>query len=341
MKNYYLVLIAILLIASVSFLGCQRNDESDEDDWGGDGLCDACLDASPDMDQISLDIPGEDQTKGTYDTQSVLEAGDPNFYMDTRNISDSLNFWIRGHLGFMDEILSYPPSGNDGEYCFWGPFIPSGLHPVEVLFKMRQSISVNNSFDYTWQERLKNTEDPWQDIWGGDIVPATETAHRGVGNLYIDYTTAKQLDPASLPTGLMEVEYDTYSDGRQIDITFTDFAFNDFDIPTDATYSYHNHTDNAGEFEFAISADLFGGTEAELLSYTTQWISTGSGVSIQTVSGGDMDEDNSFASPIDRVEGKQCWDDLFDVFFYSQIAYLEDSTEVELKNVGDESACQD
>lgn len=337
MKTYLFVSIAILVALTLAMVACAPRDEEDEDDWGGDGLCDACRDAAPDPEDLDIDIPGDDENGG--DTKGAVgELAE--YYNDTVDISRALNFWILGHLGWLDEILSFPPSEHEGEYCIWGPFIPSGLSPVEVQFKMKR-VSVT-TFDYYWQERPKNTENEWSDVWGGDIVPATDTARRGIGNLFIDYTLAKQLDPTIDTTGVINVEYDTYSDGRQIDITFDQFSFTEYEAPANASYRYHNHADNTGEFTFVLFADLgTGGPSADLetFSYETQWLGSGAGDCTLTISGGDINEDTSHGSPLQRVEGYECWSSQFLRTYFKETAFLADGTEVLLSEEGSAGQC--
>ena len=334
MKYPLLFIFVPLLSALLLFSGCvpEKEDESTGYKYDDDGLCDACLNSAPDPDDLSIDIP-EDETKSKSKGEMAV------YYHATVDMSRALNYWILAHLGWLDEILSYPPSNYDGEYCIWGPFIPSGLSPVEVKFLMRRSLANADSFDYYWKERPKNTTDEWTDIWGGDIVPSTTTARRGVGTLAIDYTAAYELDPTINATGLMLVNYDTYSDGRQIDITFDDWAFewDGLELPIDAQYHYHNHADNTGEFEFTYFADfpMTGqNCSGAMETYTllTEWLSSGQGASYVTISGGDFGdcEPEGFGSNVDSIVAYECWNDTFDRTYFEEKLILTNGTEIEL-----------
>lgn len=343
--KYSFFMIALSILAVLMILsGCfpEEKDESTGAKLDDDGLCDACLNSAPDPDDLSIDIPeSDDKTKSKGDMAEL--------YNVTVDMSRALNYWILAHLGWLDEILSYPPSNFDGEYCIWGPFIPSGLSPVEVQFLMRQSLQNANSFDYYWKERPKNTSDEWSDVWGGDIVPSTTTARRGIGNLFIDYTTARELDPTIDATGMLNVQYDTYTDGRQIDISFDNWQFewDDLTLPLDAEYHYHNHADNTGEFEFTYFADFpMAGQNCsgalETFSLLTEWLSSGQGASYATINGGDFGscEPEGFGSKVDYIRSYECWNDAFERTYFEEKLILTDGSEVYMTQPeGDPSSC--
>ena len=307
-------------------------------------LCDACLNAAPDATSLEIRIPGDEESD--INTMALGELA--FFYTQTRQMSDDTNFWILGTLGWLDEILTYPPTEHSGGYCIWGPFIPSGLSPVEQRFRMQQ----NSETDYTyfWEERPKNTEDEWTMIWGGAIEPATDTARRGIGQLNIDFTAAYALDPALQQEGQIEVDYDTYTDGRRIDITFIDFMDlrpGQMTEPMDAAYHYHNRADNSGEFDFSFLADVhqeeWGETypELETLTYATQWLPSGAGGCTCTVTGGDLSAPDypGLTAPLEEIVETECWNELFLRTYYVAVFKLEDGTEVTMDEEGDPTDC--
>jgi hypothetical protein len=335
------VVLFVLMAIPLLLVACGQSDD-ESDDWGGDGLCDACLDAAPNPEDLTLTIPGDDEV-AAKSTGGLGQMA--TLYHDTVDISRSLNYHITAHLGFLDEILSYPPSARVGQYCIWGPFIDNGLSPVETQFKMRQASAT--TFDYYWQQRPKNTTVDFVDIWYGDIEPSTTTNRRGIGTLFLDYTLAQQLDPTLDPTGQMEVAYDTFTDdARAIDITFTDFSFNAYDMPTDAAYHYLNNGDNSGDFEFSIQMNIHSDAEnlpeLENFAYLTQWQGTGSGVSTVTISGGDIDATEWPVSPgtyMAQLQQFECWNDDFERTYYEETLFLDDGSDVEIESEGDPSTC--
>ncbi|MBZ0270618.1 hypothetical protein K8I61_01165 [bacterium] len=276
-------------------------------------LCDQCLEASPEPESLDISLPGDDKI-------GALAVGDlATLYDQTVDITRGLNFWILGHLSFLDEILSYPPSSGDEDTCVWGPFIPSGLSPVEARFVMTKLSP--EEFVYSWDERLKNTDGEFKPVWGGEITPSTDTARRGVGNLFIDFTTAQELDPTWDASGILNVTYDTYTDGRKIDIDFSEFQPEDAEYAVDAEYRYHNHADNSGEFRFTYFADIDisddpAKDELEVINQETFWLGTGEGYSTQTVSGGDITGTTFGPVTLDRWEIHECWDETFRRVFY-------------------------
>ena len=349
--KYRLILIISIFALSLLAFSCGGNDEDDETvDYGGDGLCDACMDAAPDPSFLQLTVPGyeENSEKSKAFSPCEDELGEMAcYYHDTVDICRALNYFALGYLSVIDELLSYWPTSHDGEYCIWGPFTDPYTPPTPSVARFmmrRQSATV---FDYYWQERPKDStsDDDWQDIWNGDIVPSTSTSRRGIGSMMIDHTTAKELDPTRNSSGLVEVQYDTFTgDARAIDITFTDFAFDEFTMPTDATYHYYNDSSDDGEFVFSIDMEFYGGTVPETWTYETLWEGNGSGVATVTIDGGDLDTaewpETGSGVYIDKFVGIECWGDDFARTYYEQKLHLSDATVIDLEDPqGDPSTC--
>lgn len=335
-------LLAILGMATVAayFSACFQEPEGGS--FGLEAvnteLCDACLKAAPDPDSLEVTIPEADGKAGRGDWPKSLGQL-PVYYDLTVDISRGLNHWILGQLGFLDEILTYPPTQSDDNTCTWGPFIPSGLSPVEAQFEMTQ-VS-DTQFDYTWSHRPKNTDGEFTAVWGGEITPATDTARRGVGNLYMDFTALQGLDPTWDASGRFDVDYDTYTDGRRIDIEFTDFVGEDSGYPSTGTYHYHNHADNSGEFSYIFDVEIDGGnsSEPERASVVTQWEPTGAGTSEFAASGGDIGSDDTFGSNVTEIGGLECWDELFGRTYYRIEVRFESGDPLKLEEEGSEGDC--
>ncbi|MCZ7586596.1 MAG: hypothetical protein M5R36_26480 [Deltaproteobacteria bacterium] len=343
MKKLWTILLAAALGLG-AFAACGfETDTNDDLVWTrSSALCNECLERAPEPDSLAITIPENDKS---YSYAKAL--GDLAEYYDfTVDISRGLNNWILGMLSTLDEILSYPPTDHDADTCIWGPFIPNGLSPVEVRFSMTK-IS-DTEFEYVWDQRLKNTDNAFQAVWGGMIQPSTDTARRGIGNLFIDWTTAHDLDPTWDVTGRMDVEYDTYTDGRQIDIVFTDFQ-NERDLfPTNATYHYHNRLDNSGEFLFEYAADAYwdflggtpGQTELETITQKTLWHGDGEGVSVFSMRDGDVTGRNLYGDfTMDEIEGYECWNDVFERTYFRASVISTDGEKLTLDEEGVETDC--
>ncbi len=331
---------------------CGNCDEDDEDtvDYGGDGLCDACNDAAPDPSSLQLTVPGYDEndSKSKNFSPCADAIGEMAcYYNDTVDICRALNYWALGYLSVLDEMLSYPPTEIDGEYCVWGPFTDPYTPPTPSVAKFMMKRQSTTTFDYYWKERPKDStsDDDWQDIWRGEIVPSTSTARRGLGSLWIDHTTAKELDPTRNSSGIVEIEYDTYTgDAREIDITFTGFTFDEFSMATDAQYHYYNDAADDGEFDFNIELDFMGATIPETWTYETQWMGSGAGVATVTIDGGDLDTvewpEVGSGVFINKFVGIECWGDDFARSYFEQKLYLSDSTTVDIETPqGNSSTC--
>jgi len=334
--------VLLVLLALLFIVQCEWPEEDDEAEPLP--LCDECLDAAPDEGSLTIRIPGDDNED--YVTQTVGDLAE--FYTDTRQISRDLNFWILGTLGWLDEILTVPPTENEDGFCVWGPFIPEGLSPVEARFRMQRHSA--DDYDYFWEERPKNTNDDWWQTWGGSITPATSTARRGIGNLTIDFDAARELDPTRQEAGTMDVDYDTISDGRRIDISFSQFQDlrpDHMDEPMDADYHYHNRADNSGEFEFVFFLDIhqddWGDAypEKETVTTLTQWQTDGAGGATRVVEGGDLAqvEVEGFTIPLDRIDQVECWDAQFARTYYRMDFVFTDGQTATIEEEGDPETC--
>jgi len=336
MKMHLVIFLAFALLLAA----CEPRDETSEPL----PLCDECLQAMPDSESLRISIPGDDSGESTTQTIGDLAT----FYTDTRQMSDDVNFWILGILGSLDEMLSYPPTAHEDGFCVWGPFVPSGLSPVEMRFRMRQHS--DSDYDYFWEERPKNTPDDWTVVWSGAVTPSTTTARRGVGNIDADFGAMLALDPTLQQDGKMLVDYDTYTDGRRIDITFEDFMDlrpGQMAEPTNAVYHYWNRADNSGEFDFSFAADLhhdqYGDAYPALedIVFQTQWLADGTGVSTRTVSGGDMVEapHEGLPAPLQEVDEKECWDELFRRTYYQSVFKFSDGESAIFAEEGNADDC--
>jgi hypothetical protein len=326
-----------LIALIVTTAGCWKMPEIDDDGTSvNTSLCNACLNAAPDMNALEITIPENDKSV-------PLDVGDlAEYYTFTVQVSRDLNSWILGTLSSLDEILSYPPTQSYDDTCVWGPFIPDGLSPVEMRFSMTKNSETD--YEYLWDERLKNTDDEFTPAWGGHITPATDTARRGIGTLFIDYSALQVLDPTWDVSGRIDVDYDTYTDGRRIDVVFDQFVTEDEDYPIDADYHYHNHLDNSGEFSFEYQMDFpIEGAEdtgaLETALQETQWHEDGEGLSEVTISGGDVTGQQILGITVDNINGYECWNDIFQRTYYRMKIVGQDGDETVIDEEGDSQDC--
>lgn len=332
MKIRVVILFLTAFIFALVAFSCGEDEDDESKDYGGDGLCDACLGAAPDMTYLQITVPG-------YTEQDTKALGDMAEYYDmTVDVCRGLNNWVLGYLGIIDEILSYPPTSHDSQYCIWGPFTDPYTPPTSSVsrFMMRQQST--SLYDYYYQERPKDStsDDDWQNVWEGDIEPSTSTSRRGVGNMFIDHTLAQQLDPTRDSSGQVEVEYDTFTnDARAIDITFTNFAFDDNDTPFTGTYHYYNDANDDGEFQFILQMDFddpeseFSGGALETWSFTTTWVGSGRGEAEVTIGDGDITGAPWQSGTVDHFLTHECWNDNFARVYLAYKLILDDGTELE------------
>ena len=340
-----MLLFSILALAAfaIGLVACGSDNEDKEADFGGmSPYCEACANAAPDPDSLEMDIPGEDENEKKVDVLTIGQL--PIFYDMTVDISRVVNHYVLMHLGMLDEILSWPVTENADGYCVWGPWIENGLSPVETRFRM---IKVeDNHFEYMWEQRPKNTEEEFQKVWYGEIFATVGTNRRGTGSMTIDYDTASLLDPTIDASGVVDVVYDTVTDGREIQVTFNDFDGEGTGVLTNGTYYYHNHLDNHGSFQYEYLDDihkwmfLTNQPEAETVQVETLWQTDGAGISTSYIDGGDIGETAWFdGKTVDHVEALECWDSDFGRTYYRFQLYLQDGSDQALEEEGDEATC--
>ena len=338
------VFVVSVFLAAMLFLGCGTDDSEDEDNGtdgddnnnggggGGDNdYWDEYRDALPDEASMTLTVPGMDKKSKSKALDELA-----TFYDATVDVARDVNGYILLLLGHIDEITSYPPTSESGATMSWGPWTDpyTPPTPVEMLFEMTETAT--DTFDYFLKWRVKESSDPWTTVWEGHTVASTSTARRGTGDFFIDYTSAQSLDPTIDVSGTISVTYDTITDGRQIDIEYTDFYDEDWEGDNgpseaiDAEYSYTNHTDNTGEFLFEWMDDLHRETEydypeMEHFWFYTRWESDGDGRTDVIVTEGDLDDVGTdyWADPITEVEASECWASDFLRDYYNQTLYFQ------------------
>ena len=123
---------------------------------------------------------------------------------------------------------------------------------MESLFEITEIEA--GRYEYTLSWRAKDSQDAWTPIWDGYAERHSGTARRGIGDFTVDFDAAYALDEGVLATGVIQSDYDTVSNGREINVEYNDFyAFGPLDDmpgPMSANYAYHSKSDQTGTFEF-------------------------------------------------------------------------------------------
>ncbi len=261
-----------------------------------------------------------------YDADYKAVGDHAEYYTDVVQFTEDINHYTLYFLSLIDEITSYDATECTDDACTWGPWQDTGLDQAQSRFIM--TLVAADTYDYMLQWRPKNSdsEDDWKDIWTGHVVVSTTTARRGEGYFTIDFTTANDIDWMIEELGVMHVDYNTVSDGRQIDIEFVNFIpdYEDLwwvDNPFNADYRYVNHDDNTGSFTFDwmddIHYDEFEGADHEILEhmwFNTRWQANGVGRSDLIVTDGDLPADFDLLA----WKSSECWDSAYLRTYYTE-----------------------
>jgi hypothetical protein len=342
--NRWVMAMTVVLVAALAGLpGCGAGDDDNDggNDYGGDNDdVQDFLDAIPDEESLTLALPSSGETaKAGLGELAVL-------YDQTVDFTRDVNEHVLMFLSWIDEITSYPPSAPiDGGYV-WGPWTDSGLSPVEGRFWMTRADG--ETYDYGLQWRPRDSEGEWTDIWLGRTTASTDTVRRGVGAYGVDFTAAKALDPTVDPVGVVDVDYDTVTDGREIAVEYVGF-FNEEDdmtAPLDAQYFYRSHADLTGQFLFDwfmdIHYDEYHGEQYPALEhawFNTRWESSGAGRADVTVTDGDLPDIEYEGQSVSRYGVSECWGNDFLRSFYRGTAVMENGDEWPYEDEGDEGSC--
>jgi len=339
----WLIILAVeiaLVLSGLLWISCGAGDEGDDDfhDWGDDAddLQDF-LDAIPDPESLRLTLPASD-SKGLDELAWLYE--------ETVDFTRNVNGNVLMVLSWIDEITSYPPSAHEDDTYTWGPWRGSGLSMIELKFEMTRVSGQH--FTYTLYGRPKDSDDPWTKLWWGEVEASVETQRRGIGTFTIDFDALHGIDPTEDYAGSVIVDYDTVTDGREIDVTYVEFVGegNPNAEPISGTYEYHDHADHHGEFLFDALIDIhyeehhgdqYG--EREHLYFNTRWQGNGAGRSDVVATGGDLPDIEIGGSPVERYLISECWGDDFLRDYFCTIAITEDDSEYTVEEEGDPGSC--
>lgn len=348
-SHWSVIVFMIVALGAWGLAGCGGGDDDDDNDdgtpYGDDDDDSDWRSAVPDPASLTLSLPGEDSSGA----KSLGELA--TLYDATVDFTREVNGYILYFLSVIDEITSYPVTSETNSEATWGPWIEDGLSPVEMQFVMTRV--EGSSYTYRLEWRPKDSGAAWSVVWSGGVEASTETERRGVGQFTMDFTAAWELDPTINERGVINVDYDTLTDGRLITIGYDEFCpdQNDADnegipCPVNAEYFYHNHGDNSGEFEFDYYKDVhfeeYGGTQYpdyERVWMNTRWQSDGTGRSDLSITDGDMDEFEYSGNALESYTAAECWGSDFLTDFYEEIATWENLGPAPVASEGDEADC--
>jgi len=342
-------IILIVMPLSISCGGGDSEKTADDDaafgdddfaaDDDQDGALEDYLNAIPDPESLMLMLPGSNLTQ----TQTLGELAE--YYAETVDFTTDVNYYILEMLSVIDQITIYNPTSFDGATITWGPWQESGLAAVTERFIITNVEGNHYEYHLDWRDKDSEDEADWVVIWQGSVDADTETERRGVGLFTIDYAAAKELDPPRVDAlGTIEVDYDTLTDGRRIDIEFVEFLPDDEETPINGFYNYHEHADLTGKFTFDAWVDLEGadGPDGlfEHLWFNTRWEGGGNGrTDIIATDGGIPFMPLGGALTAEQINISECWDDQFLRVYYFEEIICDDGTQIPGLVEGDPNDC--
>jgi len=275
----------------------------------------------PDWDALNITLPEAVKAKFKTSENQIAKS-----YTDAVAITKDLNPILYYLLAVVDEIVANPPSRTEGNNIIWEASEPlSGLSAVIPRFTLGEmEVEGVMNHTYTFELRHKNdSADSFVKVWWGLMAPDSSMARRGAGQMTIDFDAAKSVDPATMESGLVVVDYDIRVDvDRSIDIYFEDFHADNApdDTVLNATYNYLDAKDLSGMLKLSAFDEQYmdeGNNAVCLIEFDVNWQSNGAGQSTVTVSECDIEDG------IDKYSIDECWNDSFYRTYYSALVYWD------------------
>ncbi len=309
MKGKFLLpLLFIAVIAACAWLMACEEEEDDSDDYMFEYYY-----AIPSEESLRLELPGADYENDDYGYKAVGDHA--KFYTETVQHTRNVNAHILGMLSIIDEITSYPYTSHSGGTYTWGPWQDTGLDQAQARFILDHT--GGGTFDYLFQWRPKdsNSDADWTTVWEGRVEASADTARRGIGHFSIDFDAASAIDWTVEERGQIVTDYDTVSDGREINLEFVNFIGDDAEDdtqPLNAEYFYHNRADNSGYFVYEWYLDIFAedasDNQNEHAWFNTRWQTDGAGRTDVVIGEGDIADFEPIPGVgVESFNSAECW----------------------------------
>ncbi len=235
------------------------------------------LTAIPDKSTLELRV-AESEPRDLEESESPLQVrtdalGDVAVYfLSAFEMATDINSGVFGFLEIVDLVTrEIPPTLREKGRRVWGPW-PSEDDPgVDIRFEMQKIepglFVLRFQFRRDEQADTFGFDEGWVSCVHGPIRPRGDV-RRGQGTLTIDLDACARVTDSG-EAGIAVVQYDTTTDAdnptgkTRLDIEFTAFLAKDENgeigpdaQPLDALYSYAEHSDLSGAFDFEIWGDI-------------------------------------------------------------------------------------
>ena len=327
-KLFFPILLCAGLAVGLWLTACEQEEDDSGDDYEFEYFY-----AIPSEESLRLEVPGAHYDSDDYGSKAVGDQA--KYYKETVQHTRDVNAHILGMLSVIDEITGYPYTERSGDTFTWGPWQDSGLDQAQGRFILEHL--GGNTFDYLFQWRPKdsNSEGDWVTVWEGHVETSVDTARRGVGYFSIDFDAASQIDWTVEERGQIVSEYDTISDGREINLEFVNFiddADDEDAQAVNAEYFYHNRDDNSGYFLYEWYLDIYaedaGDDQIEHAWFNTRWQSDGAGRTDAVIGEGDIaDLEPIPGIGVDSFHTTECWGSDYLRTYYAEGAELDNGSD--------------
>ncbi len=267
------------------------------------------LEGLPDKESLKIKFPSRDGSL-TDDSEVLLktDVGDTaEFYIITRKFTSVVNGSIYFLLSLAEDIARSPGGKRDGDTKVWGPHTPGGLDPMTYKFTLTRLDA--GKWSYKLEAHGKDGEE-FKVIFSGEHTKGTKY-RRGTGNLMVDFTTIKEMDPSKTEEGKIEASYNTETAPYTLDVKFIGFIGEDGKGPVNSVYKYKVDDGGEGEFSYDAIADIDNKGKDENLKVLSRWKSDGSGRSDARGTGGDIKDQN-----VNELDISECWDNNYKRVYY-------------------------
>jgi hypothetical protein len=265
----------------------------------------ACLkqDAAPA--EIAAAIPTADQVSIKLKTASQDRTIGQlaNWYVATRDITQTFNGGSAWVLVLVHTIIAFPVTSVNGDVYTWGPW-SGALDPAN--YKLDVTAIGDGTYAYKLSGQSKTTAnatfeviiDGTADPRAGDLL--------GSGEFLIDFDASRRVNPvdAGDAKGQVDAKYDLAAHHLDLTIMTTDAA----GAPVDASYAYNDTADGGGDMTFTVQGDVGGGPALETANLKSRWLASGAGRADAHISGGDLGAQ--------VVTASECWNTMFGRTFY-------------------------
>lgn len=269
---------------------------------GCGGAADDFRSAAPSQQAVSLNVPGAAALGASSAAESPEVIGQRAvFYEITRGVTTVVNGGVGAVLLLLEHITDYPPSAISATHATWGPYTDA-LSPASWKFDVEKVGTADYTYALSGQAKAP-AGSPWVPVIVGKAHVISKI--EGAGDFALDFSALHTIDPSNKAQGEIDVHYDNTSDPRVVKVAFKGFDDgNGSYTPDGALYSFAEHVDHSGTFEFVTKADVDHDPlqDKEIVSMQSAWLGTGQGKSAVQAQGG------SLASP---ATAEECWSTTF------------------------------